>query len=254
MKRHYFRALILCLVSTLTLSLAAQNVGINDNNATPDANAILDVQSTTKGALFPRMTTAQRTTLGNLNPAEGMLVFDTEVEAYFYFVNGGWVQLSTGSASAVPAGTILAFGGTTIPAGYLACDGSSISNVTYPDLFTAIGTSWGGSGAPNFNLPDLRGRFPRGQDNGAGIDPNASGRTALYSGGATGDNVGSYQTDELASHNHTQKYAVVSNRGSGTGQWYAVNGASNDGAQTGNAGGSSETRPENVYVNYIIKY
>ncbi len=55
--------------------------------------------------------------------------------------------------------------GTTLPSGWLWCDGSSYSKNTYPYLFTAIGYTYGGSGL-NFNVPDMRGRTPVGLKSG----------------------------------------------------------------------------------------
>lgn len=57
----------------------------------------------------------------------------------------------------VPIGTIIDYGGQNPPSGYLSCDGSSVLVSTYPELFNAIGYTWGGVGA-SFNLPDLRRR------------------------------------------------------------------------------------------------
>ena len=63
----------------------------------------------------------------------------------------------------------------TVPDGWLECDGSAVSRTTYADLYAAIGTAWGyGDNATTFNLPDFRGRFPRGWDHGAGVDPNTA--------------------------------------------------------------------------------
>lgn len=68
----------------------------------------------------------------------------------------------------VPAGTIIDFGGTTAPQGYLACDGTAVSRTTYAALFAAISTTWGvGDGSTTFNLP-------------------ASARTVLVGSGGTG--------------------------------------------------------------------
>jgi hypothetical protein len=55
------------------------------------------------------------------------------------------------------------------PTGWLACDGSLISTTTYANLFSAIAYVYGGSGS-NFNVPDFRGVFLRGFDNGVGLD------------------------------------------------------------------------------------
>jgi len=99
-------------------------------------------------------------------------------------------------------GDIKATGSDTIPVGFLLCDGSEISRTTYSNLFAIIGETYGeGDTSTTFNLPDLRGRFPRGFDDGAGNDPDAASRVAI-SGGNTGDNMGSYQTDELKAHDH----------------------------------------------------
>jgi len=60
-----------------------QNVGINKDGSTPDASAILDVKSTDKGFLTPRMTSAQRTALAG--PAKGLLVFDNTTSTFWFF-------------------------------------------------------------------------------------------------------------------------------------------------------------------------
>lgn len=55
----------------------------------------------------------------------------------------------------VPIGTIIDFAGITPPNGYLDCDGATYSVSQYPDLFSILSYTWGGSGN-NFNVPDLR--------------------------------------------------------------------------------------------------
>lgn len=90
---------------TITLALlffvgkTFAQVGINASGAAPSANAMLDVSSTTKGALLPRMTTAQRTTLAATATA-GLTVFDTDTQSYWFFKSpGGWAELAAGGAS-----------------------------------------------------------------------------------------------------------------------------------------------------------
>lgn len=57
------------------------------------------------------------------------------------------------------------------PTGYLKCNGAAVSRTTYADLFAAIGTTYGaGDGSTTFNVPDLRGEFIRGWDDGRGVD------------------------------------------------------------------------------------
>ena len=63
----------------------------------------------------------------------------------------------------IPVGSIDYFAMAIPPAGYLKADGSEVGRETYPDLFAAIGTTFGaGDGSTTFNLPDLMGRFPQG--------------------------------------------------------------------------------------------
>lgn len=72
-------------------------------------------------------------------------------------------------------GQVCFFGMTTAPDGFLKANGAAVSRTTYADLFAAIGTTYGaGDGSTTFNLPDLRGEFLRGFDDGRGVD---SGRT-----------------------------------------------------------------------------
>jgi microcystin-dependent protein len=152
----------------------------------------------------------------------------------------------------LPIGTIVPFtDGNSVPPNYVLCDGSAVSRSTFAALFAIVGTQWGeGDGSTTFHLPDLRGRFLRGRDAGSGSDPEAGSRTSSNTGGNTGDLVGSYQGDQFQSHTHPQ------NRGSYSGPvndnpagWEADFEA---GSVTGFTGGN-ETRPKNVYVNFIIK-
>lgn len=71
----------------------------------------------------------------------------------------------------IPAGQVNYFARNTAPSGWLVCNGQAVSRSTYSDLFAAIGTTFGaGNGSTTFNLPDLRGEFIRGWDNGRNID------------------------------------------------------------------------------------
>jgi len=71
----------------------------------------------------------------------------------------------------MPTGSVIFVAMNTPPTGYLAANGAAVSRVTYAALFAAIGTTFGaGDGANTFNLPDLRGEFVRGWDNGRNVD------------------------------------------------------------------------------------
>ena len=140
---------------------------------------------------------------------------------------GEWVEVSDGGGggSSVPVGTIVTWATSTPPTGWLECNGQSTSG--YTELAALLGS----------NVPDLRGEFVRGWDNGAGVD---AGRT-----------LGSTQTDEFKSHAHsyTRKGASGNSVTGGPSQI-------NDGLTpvTTGAQGGAETRPRNVALMYIIKH
>ncbi len=89
----YIVLMALCLISNK--GLLAQGVAINLDGAAANASAMLDVQSTNKGLLIPRMTGTNR---GNIvTPATGLLVYQTDAPVGFYFYNGtSWTRISAG--------------------------------------------------------------------------------------------------------------------------------------------------------------
>ncbi len=183
-------------------------------------------------------------------------------------------------SNAVPPGTIAAYGGAMPPMGWVLCDGKQYNGLspTYAALYQAIGVGFGGDlNAQAFNVPDLRGRFLRGTDNGAGHDPDAAKRTASTAGGNTGDAVGGIELDDFAGHTHGvndpgHSHPPVANAGQfsyanafnlGLCDSVAKNGVvtycyanATGPASTGislQVTGGKESRPLNVGVNYIIK-
>jgi microcystin-dependent protein len=144
-----------------------------------------------------------------------------------------------------PAGVILPYGGESVPTGWFECNGTPVSRTTYSALYGAISTLWGtGDGSTTFNIPDLRGYFVRGWNNGSGNDPDSASRTG-------GDRVGSSQADGLKSHTHTLTAQQATYTATGTGYIWYVGGAT---TSASNATGGNETRPKNKYVMWIIKY
>lgn len=178
-----------------------------------------------------------------------------------------------GPLAPTPAGVIVAFGGIKPPDGWLLCDGSAVSRDQYPALHGAIGSIWGDGGdgdGPLFSLPDLRARFLRGADQGALRDPDRDSRTEIQTGGNKGALIGSLQKDATrmptklttgnagAHGDHWRGQAVNINCG-GLASCSVVGGfvaGPDDVPDHAHAvsGGDKETRPENVYVHYIIKY
>ena len=204
-------------------------------------------------------------------------------------VSGGFMQtdgsgnLSFQVVAGVPSGAVFCIAVASVPSGYLECNGAAVSRTTYAALFAVIGTQYGaGNGSSTFNIPDLRGEFIRGFDNGKGTD---SGRS-----------IASSQSDQNKQHNHSASgsvgdhrhaYAFAQGSGGGVGNDFAGSGINsvtqsggrlaeleqgggNDGqdlrgftantdntqpslsVSVGNDGGG-ETRPRNIAMMYVIK-
>jgi microcystin-dependent protein len=115
-------------------------------------------------------------------------------------INDGISFLRSDNAWAVPPqptlppGVILPFAVATPPSGYLLCDGTSYGTNVYPNLFNAIGYTFGGSGV-SFNVPDLRGRTPIGAGQGTGLTNRVLGATL-------GEETHLLTVAKMASHTH----------------------------------------------------
>jgi microcystin-dependent protein len=185
--------------------------------------------------------------------------------------NGSGV-LTWQAVQGVPSGSVFTHASTTLPSGYLECNGAAVSRTTYAALFSAIGTTWGSTSGSNFKVPDLRGEFVRGFDNGRGID---SGRSFAASQGSQYQqhthtaSATSSVTDPGHTHswdrqdaqndqgyrpwpasNNDCKKTVVQTGSSTTGISVSTSVTVNNSGGTGN---SSETRPRNISMIYIIK-
>src|SRR5262245_20383477 len=173
----------------------------------------------------------------------------------------------------IPVGTVVAYGAVVVtgqippPPGWLLCDGSAISRTTYSELFQAIGTASGaGDGKDTFNLPDYRGSFLRGVDDGTGRDKYANARHAASAGGNPAPQVGSAQgsytaapsttgfaTDTQGNHTHPVQHLPTDNSwyyiaGSHYGKWNSdsVNTSPGGDHSHGVGGGDAESRPINL--------
>ena len=109
-----------------------------------------------------------------------------------------------------PPGAVMPFALNSAPVGWLKANGAAVSRIAYPELFAAIGTAFGaGDGFNTFNLPDLRGEFVRGWDDGRGLDAGRANRTtqgwAVESHSHTGTTNGGGQ------HQHTATTDVQGN-------------------------------------------
>jgi hypothetical protein len=267
------KKLFILFVIFTTVATTAQSVGINANGSAANPSAMLDVSSTTKGFLPPRMTYQQRDVI--TSPAIGLMIYCTNCgtngEGQLY--NGAaWVNLKgetgatgatglqgiqgvtganglsayelwiedgntgtesqflaslqgatgaqgiqgetgatgatgpqgpAGSGSAFPIGSVIAYmgNGSNVAGmeanGWFKCDGRNISSLSAlsADESTALTNILGGSS----NLPDLRGNFLRGLDEGRGFDDDAASRT----GGESTTGVRSQQGESMRNHGHS---------------------------------------------------
>lgn len=177
----------------------------------PAGTSILGVQNNPAGAVpYPLIRD------NNLSDVPNKAAARSELDVY-----------SKAEAEAiVPPGAVMYFARNTAPSGWLKCNGAAISRTAYSKLFAAIGTVFGaGDGFTTFNLPDLRGEFVRGWDDGRGVD---GGRP-----------FGSFQAGMIQSHSHTGSSASA---GAHNHSGSAVAGGShNHSASTGGGGSHAHT-------------
>ena len=190
----------------------------------------------------------------------GTVIKDTDDSTNGYVYKDRSPLLNLGSA--IPAGVFAPYGGSSAPTGWLLCDGTtgkdSVADTSLAALFAAIGTTFGGSGAADFDLPDMRGRLPLGKDNMGGSSADRVTDTEA-------DTVGSSEGDEdLEAHTH-----VVNCRDTAAG---AVNPAGNlpsrpssntwsssvanntmDATMIANGGTATSSMSPYMTLNYIIK-
>ncbi len=135
------KQLLLVAFLTTTVVATAQNVGINATGASPHASALLDVAATNKGVLIPRMTQAQRDAI--TSPATGLLIYQTNGTAGFYYYTGStWTGIGGNDTDWSESGNYVfnttdSVGiGTNSPAHVLSVSGnSSVSGVQYAGAF-----------------------------------------------------------------------------------------------------------------------
>nr|DAQ47247.1 MAG TPA: Baseplate wedge protein [Caudoviricetes sp.] len=154
------------------------------------------------------------------------------------------------SSGSTPAGSVQMFAGATAPPGYAICDGGAVSRTDNPNLFAAVGVAYGaGDGSTTFNLPNLKGRVPVGQD-AAQSEFNALGK-------AGGAKTHTLTEAQMPVHSHPQ-YVTANSGSEAIRRDYASDGGSArfpQGANTGNAGGGQAHNNLQPYVvmSYIIR-
>jgi microcystin-dependent protein len=213
----------------------------------------------------PVQTTAQRNAL--VSPETASLLYDSTTQQLNEKRSDGWAPVGP------PVGSIQMFAGSSAPEGWVLCNGTtldSVANPKYAALFAVISTTYGGTGAASFKVPDTRGRVPVGAGTGAGL----TARSLAGTGGQ----------EDLLGHTHSRGtfYSKVAANTSPAGQvfftgdydtvasWTAAKYVSGGGGGTGSSfteglklfgdsGSVNESRTDKnmqpyLVFNYIIKY
>lgn len=195
-----------------------------------------------------------------------LTLFKTGQTGGYPTVTARWI-VSAGSLSlGAPVGSISYNAGNIAPFGHLRANGALVSRTTYARLYNIIGTMYGaGDGLTTFQLPDLRGEFLRGWDDGRGVDPGRSFASSQSS--RMQDHY--HGTGDFRRESNDDWYSIIRDWvGSFTGRRITGDAGTNNTTNlTGGSGGTrytgttdqilvagTETRPRNVALLACIKY
>ena len=231
------------------LGIRAYRVSTGSDWTTSNLLLEMDVDNTSRAGAYITLGYNSNVGIGTFNPG-AKLEIDGSSGSTLKVVDGnqaaGRVLTSDANGQAswqspVPVGSVFYLAVATVPSGYLECNGAAVSRTTYASLFSTLGTLYGaGDGSTTFNLPDLRGEFIRGYDDGRGADP---GRTMGSFEAATGITNQVYQTVILYYDNNDGALY-------GTAVWNSGGGQNG----TNRTINYFKVRPRNVALMPIIKY
>jgi hypothetical protein len=177
MKKRTLLLLTAAILSLYSTSFA-QSVGINGDNTQPNGSAMLDVKSTTKGMLVPRMTATER---GNIStPATGLLVFQTDGTSGFYYYTGSgstWALIGGSSGSSGTVTSIDVSGGST----GLTSSGGPVTTSGTVTLAGTLAVANGGTGTTTGSITGTSAlTFAAGGSNqNVTLTPSGTGNTLL---------------------------------------------------------------------------
>lgn len=134
------------------------------------------------------------------------------------------------------------------------CDVAIELGENYTRLNSVLNGRFGRASSGYSMLPDMRGYFSRAWDNGAKVDPDASGRTEPGTGTIKGDHVSTFEEDAFLKHDHGLKFTVTEATTTGGGTAPTTNVVSMTASKTEEALDGKETRPKNIYELYTIKW
>ncbi len=147
----------------------------------------------------------------------------------------------------IPTATIIPWSDSSIPSGYLECNGATVSRTTYADLFAIVGTTYGaGDGSTTFEIPDLQDNIPVGKSNNKAVGSTGGANTATKTGNIGGSTANAtLSTAQLANHSHS----LGANPGQ---QYYKQNSPVVPIYMTGTSGsaGSGQAHSHNMSANF----
>lgn len=174
-------------------------------------------------------------------------------------INGVDASLLTGTMPAIdgsnltgiegiPTGTITSWSDSSIPSGFLECNGSNVSRTTYSALFAVVGTTYGsGDGSTTFGLPDLQDNVAVGKSNNKALASTGGANTVASSGNVGGSTANAtLSINQTASHSHNIPLTSLTSGQNQIASGMAGGANSNDGSgNKGSSGGHSHNMSAN---------
>jgi len=143
----------------------------------------------------------------------------------------------------IPTATIVPWSDSSVPSGFLECNGQAVSRTTYSALFAIVSTTYGtGDGSTTFNVPDLQDNVPVGKSNNKALASTGGANTVAVTasgnvGGSTAN--ASISTAQLASHSHPQGRGNPGRTSQFSGPSYLPGGGPGNTGSTGSGSGHS---------------
>jgi len=147
----------------------------------------------------------------------------------------------------IPTATIVPWTDSSVPSGFLECNGTAVSRTTYAALFAIVGTTYGvGDGSTTFNLPDLQDNVPVGKSGTKPIASTGGANTVASTGNVGGSTANAtLSTAQLASHSHS--ISTGAPPGTGGSLW---RNQPSQGTNTTNNAGSGSGHSHNMSANF----
>jgi microcystin-dependent protein len=182
---------------------------------------------------------AQASTAGTPTGIVGQFWLKTDTQTVSVYNGTAWIPVGTAP------GTIVDWAGSTAPSGYVLCNGTLYSTTTYPDLYAAIGTTYG-SGSGTFKVPDLRGRVTAGVGS---VGTNAQPTLALAGTGGEQTHLLTGPESGIQSHTHSLGGQSFTSGSTLNGQLFLGNATT--ASLSGTAGPTNATNAHNTMMPYL---